>query len=202
MRNLNFRIFLSVLALYSITLAATTAKAAPVQFNQVVQVVNAKPGKANTGGFAQLRLAGDELVLTGGDETKAETAPVQDDRVITETRSEIVEEEVCNCEQPPVGGGFPYWTLGFAAVPFLFLIPPGRRDRDNTPTPTPPGTPPGTPTMTPTETPTPRTPTPTPPTEPVPEPMTILLFGTGLASIGLAARRIFGKKDGEDETVE
>ena len=197
MRNLNFRVFLSVLALYSVTLAVTTAKAAPVQFNQVVQVVNAKPGKANTGGFAQLRLAGDELVLTGGDETKAETAPVQDDRVITETRSEIVEEEVCDCAPIPKPGGFPYWTLGFAAVPFLFLIPPGRRDRD-TPTPTPPGTP----TMTPTETPTPRTPTPTPPTEPVPEPMTILLFGTGLASIGLAARRKFGKKDGEDETVE
>jgi len=33
--------------------------------------------------------------------------------------------------------------------------------------------------------------------------MTILLFGTGLASIGLAARRRFGKKDdGEDETEE
>jgi len=196
MRNLNFRLFLSVLALYSITLAATTAKAAPVQFNQVVQVVNAKPGKANTGGFAQLRLAGDELVLTGGDETKTEPQPVQDDRVITETRSEIIQEEVCDCEPIRTGGGFPYWTLGFAAVPFLFLIPPGRRDRD-TPTPTPPGTPPGTPTMTPT-----RTPTPTPPPEPVPEPMTILLFGTGLASIGLAARRKFGKKDGEDETVE
>jgi hypothetical protein len=37
----------------------------------------------------------------------------------------------------------------------------------------------------------------------VPEPMTILLFGTGLASIGLAARRKFGKKgngpDGDQE---
>jgi hypothetical protein len=32
--------------------------------------------------------------------------------------------------------------------------------------------------------------------------MTILLFGTGLASIGLAARRKFGKKDEDDETEE
>jgi hypothetical protein len=34
--------------------------------------------------------------------------------------------------------------------------------------------------------------------------VTILLFGTGLASIGFAARRRFGKKKGvaEDETEE
>jgi len=195
MKNFNFRFFLSALALYSIMMAVTTTavKAAPVQFNQVVQVVNAKPGKANTGGFAQLRLAGDELILTGDDAKTDEPAAPPDDRVITETRSEIVEEEVCDCEPIRVpGGGFPYWTLGFAAVPFLFLIPPG--DNDNNPTPTPPTT------GTPTESPTPPT-TPTPPTEPVPEPMTILLFGTGLASIGLAARRRFGKKN-DDETEE
>ena len=189
MRNFNFRFFLSALALYSIMMAAGTVKAAPVQFNQVIQLVNAKPGKANTGGFAQLRLAGDDLVLVGDDAKTVEPAVPQDDpRVITETRSEIVEEEVCDCEIP-TPGGFPYWTLGFAAVPFLFLIPPGNSND-------PPSSPTTTPTGTPTETP---TPTPTPPTEPVPEPMTILLFGTGLASIGLAARRRYGKKD-EDET--
>lgn len=220
MKNFNFRFFLSVIVLYSMTMAVTTANAAPMQFNQVVQLINAKPGKANTGGFTQLRLVGDDIVLTGdGDETKPKTPTVQDDRVITETRSEIVEEEVCDCEQPPTGGGFPYWTLGFAAVPFLFLIP-RDRDKNNTPTPTmtptttPPGmtptptptttptaTPTATPTMTPTTTPTPKL-TPTPPTEPVPEPMTILLFGTGLASVGLAARRKFGKKDEDEETEE
>ncbi|MCY7346091.1 MAG: PEP-CTERM sorting domain-containing protein [Pyrinomonadaceae bacterium] len=182
MRNSNFRFLLSALALYSIMSAAMmTAKAAPVQFNQVVQVINAKPGKAGNGGFAQLRLAGDNPILIG-DDPKTDTPPVQDDRVITESRSEIVEEEVCDCAPIPVGGGkFPYWTLGFAAIPLIFLIPPG--DDDETPTPT--NTP--TPTM-----------TPTPPTEPVPEPMTILLFGTGLASIGLAARRRLGRKKAEE----
>lgn len=196
MRNLNFRVFLSALALYAIMSAfmTTAIKAAPVQFNQVVQVVNAKPGKAGTGGFAQLRLAGDDPAPVG-DDTNKPVPPAQDDRVITETRSEIVEEEVCDCAPiPPVGGAFPYWTLGFAALPLVFLIPPGDDDPDETPTP-PTGTP--TPTETPTATPT-VTPT---PTEPVPEPMTILLFGTGLASIGLAARRRFGKKK-EDETEE
>jgi hypothetical protein len=37
-----------------------------------------------------------------------------------------------------------------------------------------------------------------PPSVPIPEPVTILLFGTGLASIGLAARKRFGRKVPED----
>ena len=190
MRNLNFRFFLSALALYSIMAAANSATAAPVQFNQVVQVVNAKPGKAGTSGFAQLRLADDNPVLTD-DETKKNAPPVQDDRVITETRSEIVEEGVCNCENEPppvIAAAFPYWTLGFAAVPLAFLIPPGDDDNDSPTTPTPPTTPAPT--------------TPVPPA-PIPEPMTIILFGTGLASIGVAARRRFGKKsDDEADSVK
>jgi len=197
MKNLNFKLILSAVIIYSI-MAAVTAKAAPVHFNQVIQVVNAKPGKANTGGFAKLRLVGDDLILTGakdgGDEPKTDTPAPQDDRVITEIRAEIVEEDVCDCAAlPPVGGGFPkYALLGLGAVPLLFLIPPGGDDNSPTPTPDTPQT--STP-----QTPTPQTPT--PPTEPVPEPMTILLFGTGLASIGIAARKKFGRKD-EDSVAE
>lgn len=189
MRKSNFKFILSVVVLYSMTLAAT-AKAAPVQFNQVVQVVNAKPGKANTGSFAQLRLTGDDPAANGGDDDdkkkNAAQTPQQDNRVITETNTEIVEDDVCDCVAPAVAGdGFPYGWLALGAVPLLFLIP----NDDNppsgsTPTPTPPTT---------------ATPTPTPPTEPVPEPMTILLFGTGLAGIGLAARRRFGSKDKENK---
>ena len=100
--------------------------------------------------------------------------------MITETQVDVVEDADCNCTDIPKGGGFPYWTLGFAAIPLLFLIP---HDDD-----TPPGTPPSTPPSTP-----PPTPTPTP------EPMTILLFGTGLAGIGMAARKKFGRQRDDAE---
>jgi len=228
---------------------AIKSSAAPVQFNQVLQIINAKPGKASMGGFVGLHLADDNLIVSGDDDDiKKTAAPKQDDRVITETRAEIVEDDVCDCELPAVATRrFPYAWLALGAVPLLFLIP-RDKDRDRTPpptttvivetptptvtptppwitpTPTPPSmtpTPPGMtptptpPSMTPTPTPpgmtpaptppkmtpTPPVKTPTPPTEPIPEPMTILLFGTGLASIGVAARRKFGKKD-EDETEE
>jgi hypothetical protein len=192
-----FRYVISGFCLASILLAATsTIFAAPVRLNQIIQVVNAKPGKANSGNFSQLRLVDDLVITTDDDDDNTVTAtPVQDDdRVIVTKTTEIVEDGVCNCEQDVVKKRkFPYWALGFAAVPLLFLIP----GKDKTPTPTTPTTQTPTPTPTPTVTPTPTptvTPTPTPP-EPVPEPMTLLLFGTGLAGIGVAARKKFGKKD-------
>ena len=207
MRNYKFRFFLAVFSLMSILTLNFATNAAPVKFNQVVQVVNVKPGNAKTGAFSQLRLANDLITFnnTDGDGDDTKTPSQQDDRVITEIKTDVVEDEVCECDdvQPDVvKRSFSKWALlGLAAIPIVFLI---TRDKDKTPTPTTTPTttptsqtPTPTPTPTPTITPTPTvTPTPTPP-EPVPEPMTILLFGTGLAGIGLAARRKFGKKKAE-----
>lgn len=206
MKNFRIRFVLSVITTFSVLMAVTMANAAPVKFNQVVQIINAKPGKANTGNFSQLRMVSGDVPGDDkdGDENPGKNktaAPPQDDRVITETRSEIVEDDVCDCEQPQFATKkFPYYALlGLAAVPLLFLIPRGKDKNTPTPTQTPPGS------MSPTMTPTPNdmTPTPTPtmsptPPETVPEPMTLLLFGTGLASIGLAARKKFGRKDSDE----
>jgi len=202
MKNYKVRGLLSAICLAAIFAAFTRVDAGPVRFDQVQQIVNAKPGKAATGTFSRLRVAGDysEFLVDDGEDDKKKTKPVdpQDTRVITETKTEIVEDEVCDCEPPEAERGFPkWWLLGLAAIPIGFIVIKRKKDTP-TPTNTPPNqtpTPTGTPTSTPTVTPTPPfTPTPTPP-EPIPEPMTILLFGTGLASIGLAARRRLGRKD-------
>lgn len=216
MKNLQLRFILSALTLCSIWITSTSvANAAPVRFEQIRQIINARPGKAATAAFEQLRLVGDDPIpaktgddakANGGDNPQTQTTQQDGGRVITETTTEIVEDEVCDCITPTPPGRFPYALLGLGAVPFLFLIPRGK----NTPTPTPPNTPPTetptptseTPTPTMTPTPTPPSMTPTPPPEPVPEPMTILLFGTGLAGVGMAARKRLGKQDKTDDAPE
>jgi len=209
MKNFSFRMALSALCLLSFAAAFTRVEAGPVRFDQVVQVMNARPGTAGNGNFSRLSVANyyNGFVVGDDDDDKKKPQQPQDGRVITETTTDIVEDEVCDCvKEDIITRGFPKWALlGFAGVPVgLILI-----NKKPTPTPTetlppPPPPPPPPPTATPTPTPT-ATPTPPPPPPPptvtptppqaVPEPMTILLFGTGLASIGLAARRRFGKKD-------
>ena len=294
MKNINLRVLLSALCMGAVLAGGfSRADAGPVRFEQVVQILTAHPGKGQTSVFSRIAVLGSQPpAATDDDEDdikKKKSEPVQqDDRVITETRTEIVDDGPCFCEEDEERRGFPKWALlGLAAIPFIFLF-----DDDDTPTPTPTlppggitafaapcvpatgnvtriqfigqlfgltflidgqpvvpdaggfvtvppgphtwtvlrngvviasgdifvpaceGTPTPTPTPTPTVTPTPTptitpTPTKTPPTtvtptppEPIPEPMTIMLFGTGLASVGLAARRRFGKKRREDEKDE
>lgn len=304
MRNSRFRTIVSSLGLFAILFSATIAKAAPVRFNQVVQIVNPKPGKSVSGNYTQLYFGDDNLVIKSTGDDKGKTpAPAQDGRVIVTTTSDIVLDEQCDCVEGIAitrnpGIGFPKWALlGLGAVPLAFLFAndsnnalatptpvitpiistptplpgtptsatptpanPTPTPTQGTPTPTPvvgtptptpttptsptptvtetpvitptPTVPPVTPTpvtetptptpgttptpvietptptpeMTPTMTPTPTVPVetplvPTPTPEPVPEPMTILLFGTGLASVGIAARKRLRRKS-EEETKE
>lgn len=210
MKKLNFKTALSAVSLISMLMLATSVKAAPVRFEQVVQVVNAKPGKANSGGFTKLRVADDDVVVSTNNGDEKDDPPVQQqERMITEVSYDVVEDESCNCPveetENNVKRKFPYWTILAAAgaIPVAVVL---LRKKDKTPTPTPFGTETPTPTPTGTMTPTPTptvTPTMTPtPTEPVPEPMTLLLFGTGLAGIGVAARRRLRKREEGEETED
>jgi hypothetical protein len=208
MKNPKLRVLLSLVSLFSFLIATNSAFAAPVRFEQVQQVLNVEPGRANTGGFAQLRFADDNvLIVNDGDDDKTVTQPKQDDDRVIVTTTTTVEEEDCDCPLPPEKH-FPKWAfLGLAVIPLIFIF----HDRDHdkrtpkhmtpTHTMTPPVTETPTPTKTPTTTPT-TTPKLTPTPEPVPEPMTILLFGTGLAGIGLAARRRLRKRDGTSDDAD
>ena len=196
MKKVKLKTIFSAVIIVSMLILTDAANAAPVKFKQVIQVVNANPGKAGTRSFSKLRLANYSFDLTseandGDDDKKKKSAeiPPQDGRVITTTIAEITEDEDCQCsEELPytaVKNGFPKWPLfGLGAVPLAFIKT--GEDPEGTPTPTPT-----------TATPTPTTPPVTP--EPTPEPMTLLLFGTGLAGVGFAARKKFGKKKEEEK---
>lgn len=210
MDKFNLKTLLAAICLASLFAAVTRIEAGPIKFDQLVQVVNANPTRSASGNFARLRVLStfDDLIVSDGDDDdkdKDKKKAPQDGRTITETRTDIVTDEDCHCEQVEHARTFPKWALlGLAAIPIAFILIKHKKD---TPTPTPTSSIPMTPTPTPTTpTPTPTTPTPTPtppvtptPPQPVPEPITILLFGTGLASVGLAARKRFGKKRGDDD---
>jgi hypothetical protein len=198
MKNYLFRSTLSGLSLFALFCGfSSVAIAAPVRFEQVVQVVNPKPGKANSGGFTRLVSRDDDVVVSTDTDDDDEKVPQKGERMISESSFDVVESEDCNCPADVVKSGFPKWgVLGLAAagaVPIAVLLIRRKNNDDPTPTPLQPSGTPGTPTPSPT----PVSPTPTP-TEPVPEPMTLLLFGTGLAGIGVAARRRLRKR-GEEE---
>jgi hypothetical protein len=86
---------------------------------------------------------------------------------------------VCDCGEipppPAIKGGFPWWPL--LGVPLVCVT--GICSNSKTPPETPPNTPPET---------------------PVPEPLTLLLFGSGLLALGAGTRRRHGRRQLEEAT--
>ncbi|MDX6484304.1 MAG: hypothetical protein QOE95_2075, partial [Gaiellaceae bacterium] len=119
------------------------------------------------------------------------SAPASSDPTLSQSGGKVetvdlgdVTGTVCDCGEIPVEktipkGGFPWWTL--AGIPLICVsgICAGGEE-------TPPTTP---------------NPTPTPPTTPTPEPISLFLFGSGLLAVGASARRRYGRKQFEADTL-
>ena len=95
---------------------------------------------------------------------------------------------VCDCgeiplvEGPARRGGIPWWPL--AGIPLICIS--GICTPENTPECEEPCGPP---------------PPPPPPPPQIPEPMSLLLFGSGLLALGAGARRRYGRKQLEEKTL-
>src|SRR5438034_1251101 len=68
MKNINLRVLLSTICVVSIMAAFSRVNAGPVRFDQVVQVLNSQPAKANTGSFTRLHIVGDYTFIVGDDD--------------------------------------------------------------------------------------------------------------------------------------
>ena len=84
MKKMNFRGLLSAICIASILACFTRMDASPVRFDQVLQIVNARPGSADSSTFSRLAVTDDVkfVMLADGDDDKKVKAPApQDGRV-------------------------------------------------------------------------------------------------------------------------
>ena len=210
MRNRSFRHI--AVGLSMLFLTGVPTKAGPVVVSDVVQVLSSyqNPPELRLRSVSQNSMAVSRDLRGNLVQSKSAGGPGSNNTVLSGTESgdesllglvaisntgqEVgvdiidagdVEGAVCDCGEIPVEGGLPWWPLLFlAAVPFFFI-----HDCDDCKTPNPNPTPTPTP---------PPVPSPTvfcvncTPSE-VPEPAALILFGSGLLTLGAGLRRRYAK---------
>ena len=183
MRNRAVRSFAAILSILLLTGVPTHA--GPIVFREVVQVFSTSQSSpdlrlrnaphnpaSSTNGSVQPDLGHPSWTIDGlgtqSDSLLTGIAVGSDPRTIDVFAGDDVEASICNCGEIIAAGAWPKWPLLFlATIPLIFI---NHCDKcDDSPLP-------------------PSTPTPTPPSQ-VPEPVSLLLFGTGLAAFGTQLRR-------------
>ena len=191
------RAYRSLATILTILLLTTTpVKAGPVTINQVIQVVGryqqtpdlrlrslTQSGNAPASGVKQVNPDVIDNTISGGGSLLRGVSFNDPQRGVEIVDQGDVEGTICDCGEILIpGGGFPKWPLLFLAAIPLFFIDSDDDFETPTSTPTPPGNPVPQPSLfsvPPGET----------PETPIPEPASLLLFGSGIAALGVSYRR-------------